>query len=113
VDGASSQGWEAATALAVAQVTYTAAALDDIERLFVFLAKHDLNSANAAVSAIRDAVSILSRHPLIGRETDGPLRQLVISFGTTGYLALYRFRPERDEIRILALRHQRELDYRA
>ena len=48
---------------------------------------------------------------MIGRTTDGPLRELVISFGKTGYLALYRFRPERNEVRVLAVRHQRELDY--
>lgn len=28
-----------------------------------------------------------------------------------GYVALYRFLPQRDEIRVLALRRQRELDY--
>ena len=97
----------------MAQVIYTGEALDDIERAFVFLAKRDLYSANAALSAIRNAISILSEHPLIGRAMEGSLRELVISFGNTGYLALYRFRPERDEVRVLALRHQRELDYRA
>ena len=96
----------------MAQVIYTGEALDDIERVFTFLAKRDPYSANAAMSAIRDAISILSGHPLIGRVMEGPLRELVISFGNTGYLALYRFRPERDEVRVLALRHQRELDYR-
>ena len=34
-----------------------------------------------------------------------------IAFGRTGYLALYRFRPGRDEVSILAIRVQRELDY--
>jgi hypothetical protein len=29
----------------------------------------------------------------------------------TGYVALYRFVPERDLVRVLAIRHQRELDY--
>ena len=95
----------------MAQVIYTSEALDDIERVFAFLAGRDPYSANAAVSAIRNAISILSEHPLIGRTMEGQLRELVISFGNTGYLALYRFRPELDEVRVLALRHQRELDY--
>jgi len=56
-------------------------------------------------------VEILARHPLIGRPVDEGLRELVISFGKTGYVAPYRFVPQRDEIRVLALRHQRELDY--
>lgn len=35
----------------------------------------------------------------------------MISFGRTGYLARYRFLPSRGEVRILAIWHQRELDY--
>ena len=95
----------------MAQVIYTDNAIDDIARAFEFLAASDPYSASAAVSAIRNAISILSEHPLIGRAIDVPLRELVISFGRSGYIALYRFRPERDEVRILALRQQRELDY--
>ena len=48
---------------------------------------------------------------MIGRPIRGDLRELVIWFGRTGYVALYRFLPVRDEVRVLALRHQRELDY--
>lgn len=42
----------------------------------------------------------------------GDLRELVISYGRTGYVALYRFLPLRDEVRVLAIRHQREIGYR-
>ena len=62
-------------------------------------------------SAIQSAVAMLADHPLVGRAVAGDLRELVISFGKTGYLALYRFLPHLDEVRVLALRHQRELDY--
>jgi plasmid stabilization system protein ParE len=54
---------------------------------------------------------VISRHPLIGRPVAEPLRELVVSFGKTGYVALYRFLPARGEVRILGIRHQRELDY--
>ncbi len=47
----------------------------------------------------------------VGRSIEGELRELVISFGRTGYIALYRFLPAADDVRILASRHQRELDY--
>jgi plasmid stabilization system protein ParE len=97
----------------VAQVTYSDAAADDIERLFEFPAAKDPYAASAAVAAIRSAVELLAEHPLIGRAMHGPLRELVISFGKSGYLALYRYRPERDEVRVLGVRHQRELDYPA
>jgi plasmid stabilization system protein ParE len=95
----------------VARVAYTDNALANLERAFEFLAQHDPRAAVGAAAAIRDAVETLSRHPLIGRPTDAGLRELVISFGKIGYVALYRFLPRRDEIRVLAIRHQRELDF--
>ena len=54
---------------------------------------------------------MLAAHPLIGRPSQGELRELVISFGKTGYIVLYRFLPHIEEVRVLAIRHQRELDY--
>jgi plasmid stabilization system protein ParE len=97
----------------VAQVVYSQNALENIERAFEFLAENDPHAAAAAIGAIHGSIAMLSSHPLIGRGMDGALRELVISYGKTGYVALYRFRPERDEVRILAIRHQRELDYPA
>jgi plasmid stabilization system protein ParE len=95
----------------VAQVTYSANALANLERAFEFLARNDPASAAQAATAIREAVETLARHPLIGRPQTEGLRELVISYGRTGYVALYRFLPQRNEVRVLALRHQRELDY--
>jgi plasmid stabilization system protein ParE len=94
----------------VAQVVYSANALDNIERAFAFPAEHNPEAAVAA-AAIAEAVETLANHPLIGRSIAGDLRELVISYGKTGYIALYRFRPAQDQIRILAMRYQRELDY--
>lgn len=90
----------------MARVAYTDNALANLERAFEFLAKQDPRAA-----VIRDAVETLLRHPLIGGSADAGLRELVISFGKTGYVALYRFLPRLDQIRVLAIRHQRELDY--
>lgn len=95
----------------MAQVVYTRNALANLERAFAFLTEHDPRAATRASAAIRDAIGALSRHPLIGRRIEGEIRELVISFGKTGYIALYRFLPEQQQIRILAIRHQRELDY--
>jgi hypothetical protein len=39
------------------------------------------------------------------------LRELVIDFGASGYLALYRFETELNAMTILAVMHQREDDY--
>jgi plasmid stabilization system protein ParE len=95
----------------LAQVVYSGRSLEDLERAIRFLAEQDPSAAAQAAAAIREAVEILSRHPLIGRPVARPLRELVISFGKTGYVALYRYLPARDEVRILGIRHQRELDY--
>jgi plasmid stabilization system protein ParE len=97
----------------VAKIVYSRNAVANLEHAFEFLLVHDANAAAASAVAIRDAVGMLARHPLIGRRIEGEVRELVISFGKTGYVALYRFLPQRDEIRILAIRHQRELDYPA
>ena len=95
----------------MAQVVYAQAALDDLERVFEFIAEHDPHAAIAAAESISGAVDALANHPLIGRVVEGDLRELVISYGKTGYVALYRFLPAQDQIRILAIRHQRELDF--
>lgn len=96
----------------MAQVVYGRRALRDLERLITFLAEHDEDAALASARAIRSAVEILGRHPFVGRVRAKELRELVVSFGKTGYVALYRYVPSRDEVRVLAIRHQRELDYR-
>jgi plasmid stabilization system protein ParE len=67
----------------------------------------------AAAAAIVDAVMILERHPYIGRPVRGRLRELVISYGRTGYVALYRVAARGDHAEILAIRHQREAGYRS
>jgi plasmid stabilization system protein ParE len=95
----------------MAEVVYSARVLQDIERAFGFLRDENPGAALDAVAAIQSAVDNLKAHPLIGRRVEGELRELVISYGRTGYVALYRFVIGRDEVRILALRHQRELDF--
>jgi hypothetical protein len=39
-------------------------------------------------------------------------RELIISHGASGYLALYRFDPAQDIVFVLAVRSQRERDYK-
>jgi len=92
-------------------IFYSARALADLDRLFDFLAAVDLAAAVHAAEAIVDAVKILERHPHIGRPVRGRLRELVISYGRTGYVALYRVSPRREWVEVLAIRHQREAGY--
>ncbi len=64
-----------------------------------------------AVNAIQSAVDNLAAHPLVGRRLEGELRELIISYGHSGYVALYRFVISSDAVRILAIRHQKEVGY--
>jgi plasmid stabilization system protein ParE len=96
----------------VAKVVYSARSLDHIERAFHFLRTENPSASLGAVAAIQSAVEHLANHPLVGRRLEGELRELVISYGQTGYVALYRFVISRDEMRVLAICHQRDLDYR-
>jgi plasmid stabilization system protein ParE len=97
----------------LAAVTYSARGLADLERLVDFLAAENPNAALAAAAVILDAVTVLERHPYIGRPVRGRLRELVISYGRTGYVALYRVAARGDRVEILAIRHQREAGYRS
>ena len=48
----------------------------------------------------------------MGARIDGETRELVISHGESGFIALYRFVVPRGEVRVLAIRHQREIGFR-
>ena len=95
----------------MATVVYSARALFHLERAFELLASENPDAAIAAASAIRSAVENLAAHPLVGRRVHGVIRELVISYGQTGYIALYRFIVPQDEVRVLAIRHQREIGF--
>jgi len=91
----------------MARISYASQALADLERTseFAIASRWD---ALAALDLVDEAVAILARHPFIGRQVEGGLRELVISGGETGYAALYSFEGEYDAILVLAIRHQRE-----
>lgn len=95
-------------------VRLSARAQFDLARLKSFLANKDINAAKRAMMVIRDALIPLTHAPMIGRpiEDREDLRELVIDFGSSGYLALYRFEPTLDAVTILAIKHQREDDYK-
>lgn len=95
----------------MARLIYSERALADLERLVDFLADADPGAAEATVDLIDEAVTTLARHPMIGRPVEHGLRELVISRGRTGYVALYSFDAHHDDVLLLAIRHQREAGY--
>jgi plasmid stabilization system protein ParE len=95
----------------LAQIGFSERAFEDFERVFEFYSGDDPDLARAQMRAIMEAIAILADHPLIGRLIKHGLRELVISRGKTGFVALHRFSPQSDFVRILRIRHQRELGY--
>jgi addiction module RelE/StbE family toxin len=96
----------------LAEIKYAARAWQDLERIFEFYVGEDPELATRIVSLVIEAVEVLSAHPLIGRHAEQGLRELVISSGRTGFVALYRYRDDHEIVRILAIRHQREAGLR-
>ncbi|WP_290653583.1 type II toxin-antitoxin system RelE/ParE family toxin [Aquisalimonas sp.] len=95
------------------KVVFTRQARDDLERHYGFLLERDLNAAEKAIERIRRALSYLSDAPFQGRKVDSGspfLRELVVSFGHTGFVALYEVESD-ERIVVLAIRAQREDDY--
>lgn len=95
----------------MATVRITARAFAHLERIFEFVAERDPDLALDTISRIREAITILARHPLIGRPVEDGRRELVISRGKNAYLALYRYVPANDVALVLAIRHAREAGY--
>jgi len=93
-------------------IVFDEKALADLERIFEFNFSRDPATALDHIRRIREGISILGNHPEIGRVVAGsPLRELVISFGASGYVALYQHAPLEGLVRIAAVRHQREAGY--
>ncbi len=91
------------------RLIWAAPALRDVARLHDFLAAKNPQAARRAAATIRTAVKLLAAHPHVGRAMAEMPREWPISFGASGYVALYRLSDT--EIVILAVRHSREMGY--
>ena len=93
----------------MATVVYSAHALAQIESVLRSRSEEAPEAALHTCAAIRSAVDSLAAHPLLGSLSREGLRELVISCGRTGYVALYRYLVRHDEVRMLSLRTQRDV----
>ena len=88
-------------------------AADDLQRLFEFLAERDLAAAEQARLVIAKAFDLMQSFPFACRKAtpeQSLLREMVISFGQAGYVALFEIE-DASTLTVLAVRHQREDDY--
>jgi len=98
----------------VSHLIVTRAAARDMQRCHRFLADKAPPAAVRAKAAIQRQLRRLAGMPESGRRFagDAALRELLIPFGDSGYLALYRYVPADDTVYVLAFRHQKEEGYR-
>jgi plasmid stabilization system protein ParE len=102
------------------RVRLTRTAEADLERLFDFVLERelmrpggDLHLAEQALVAIPAGIATLRTPPFTCRKagsTSPFLRELVIPFGRSGYVALFEIVGSA-EVVVAAVRHQREEDY--
>lgn len=93
-------------------VRFTPEAEADLIRLYDFILARD--QGDGVLDAIRHGVEHLSRSPFNCRKAypgnNTYLRELIIAFGASGYVALFEIEPG-DVVTVLAVRHQREDDF--
>lgn len=83
-----------------------------MERLTEFLLEGgDVWAARETLPTLLRGLAILKEHPMIGPKVEEGLRELVVSRGRTGYVALYDYDARHDTVIIQAVRHQREEGY--
>lgn len=91
----------------------------DLDRLFDFILERefardggDLTLAEQALTAIRAGIETLRTSPFTCRKAGRSpfLRELIVSFGRSGYVALFEIENSAT-VTILAVRHQLEEDY--
>ena len=99
-------------------VEFTQSAEDDLVRLYDFLLDRaqtleELDVADEALKVIRRAaLSHLSTTPYSYRKvgTRSTLRELIVPFGTTGYILRFDIRSP-ELVLVVGARHQREEDF--
>jgi len=101
------------------RVRLTVEAADDLEQLFDFVLQRerlrqdgDLDVADRVLTALRNGMATLRQSPVTCRKvgTSPFLRELIIPFGRSGYVALFEI-VDQENIVVSAVRHQLEDDY--
>ncbi|MBW8726424.1 MAG: type II toxin-antitoxin system RelE/ParE family toxin [Inquilinus limosus] len=95
------------------RVVVTLGAQQGLERCRQFLAGKNPIAARRAADEIRRQFRLLATQPEIGRPAfeDANHRELLITFGDSGYVARYHHLRSEGVVLILAFRHQKEAGY--
>lgn len=95
------------------RVIITEGAAIGLENCRQFLSEMNPQAAKRAGQAIGRQFVQLETNPEIGRPLEDfpELRELIIEFGDSGYVALYRFERKADTVYVLVFRHQKQAGY--
>ena len=84
-------------------------AVEDVERLRSFLDQRNPDAARRALALIWTAIEQLQEFPDLGMRTeDAEIRQIVVRFGSSGYIVRYAALPGDGNILITRIWHGRE-----
>lgn len=91
------------------KISYSSEFWDDMTRLTDFLMLQNISAALTTYDIVMHGIGLLKTHPEIGRlVSKNELRELVISRGNTGYIALYSYDALLDLVTVVSIWHQRE-----
>jgi plasmid stabilization system protein ParE len=95
------------------RIVVTPGAARGLEGCRQFIAEKSPAASKRAAQAILAQFDLLKAQPGVGRPLDDEpeLRELIISFGDSGYVALYHYEHQTDTVLVLAFRHQKEAGY--
>lgn len=95
------------------RVIITKAAVSGLSRCRKFLSQKNIYAIIRSAQVIKRMFALLETDPEIGRPLDDTpeLREIIIPFGDSGYIALYRYEVKLDAVFVLAFRHQKEAKY--
>jgi plasmid stabilization system protein ParE len=84
-------------------------AVDDVERLRAFLDQNNPDAARRALASIWTAIERLQEFPDLGMTTEDPdIRQIVVRFGSSGYIVRYAALLAEGNILVTRIWHGRE-----
>ncbi|NDV26779.1 type II toxin-antitoxin system RelE/ParE family toxin [Desulfovibrio sp. JC010] len=95
------------------QLIFSAAATKDLKRIRQFLHTKDNEAAQRVGKTIARSLQQLAQLPESGRPVENmelEFREQIIGFGSTGYVALYRY-DGFGPVVVLAIRHQKEAGF--
>ena len=97
----------------MSRLIITARAIDGIERCRLFLQSKNPLAARSAAQAIKQQLAWLENRPMMGKPLEDypALREIIIPYGHSGYVGLYRYDQPSETVYLLAFRHQKEAGY--